>query len=549
MANDVQPAMYSAMLAGNGEADESERLFELSIVRREETVRVVLLFVVLFVALTAPQCVSDRIWLRTALITAVLLTFWTHFAADWLGLRRVGQFDAGATVVVIGDLAWIGLLVHSTGGLDSPFGALLLIPILFAAGLFSQLRLALALVTGSVVGAFVVFAIRASGTVEEPWQLTGMLMAIIAIAWVAYGICLVLERERRTNEIVLRHLSDAVLLLDSSRRVILANPPLERITGLRAKRILGAYVDDLRRKPDYEGLFAITADVTSADPALTPRARDITLERPDRVELHVSTIPCVGRSGGPVGWVVVCQDVTEVTSRVRMKEEGLSMLSHEIRSPLTTLKVVASMLSALAEGVSDDNSAHLMQVIETETDRLLKMAAQLLDVASLDHAAFQLDRVETDVRELVAEVTAAAQLRAAQRDIALQVELPESLPCVHADARRVADALHQLCDNATKYTPRGGEIRVSAARDNGYVCISVADSGKGIPAEQLQTVFEKFTRVESDANRDTGDRSFGLGLYMVKRVIELHGGSVEVESDVGRGSVFRVLLPVEPLKQ
>jgi signal transduction histidine kinase len=542
MVSDVESAMYSSALAADTGSARAERPFELSMIRREDTVRVILMFVVLYVTLTAPESITDRIWLRTALLTAVLLTFWAQFAADWLGLRRGGQLDVGAAVVLLGDLVWIALLVHSTGGLESPFSSLLLVPILFAAGMFSQLRLALALVTGSVVGAFVVFALRAAGSVDRPWELTGMLMAIIAVAWVAYGICLVLDRERRTNELVLRHLCEAVLLLDGARRVILGNPEMEKLTGVPLRQMVGRTVDRIARNPQHAAFADLVADVISGRAADTPCTRDLTFEGPETVDLRISTIPCPGPVARPLGWVIVCQDTTDVRSDVRIREEGLNILSHEIRSPLTTLKVVASMFSALAEGLNDGSGARLVQVLQSETDRLFKIAGQLLDVAAIEHQGYSLDRAQTDIRGLVAKVTGIAQLRAAQRGITMHTRLPDSLPELSADAMRLEDALHQLCDNADKYTEPGGEIWVSAACDNGYVRISVADTGQGIPPESLDTIFDKFGQGAA-AGDGGGRRGVGLGLYLVKRVAELHGGRIEVDSEIGRGSTFSILLP------
>jgi hypothetical protein len=180
----------------------TERFFELSLVRAEDNVRMALLILLLIVALTSPTYVVSSVTLYTSLVIGVLLTLWTRFAARWGELRAAGHMATASGIVLLAEFAWLALFVHGTGGLTSPFSALLLLPVIFASAFFSLLHIAVALTTGLIVATNVFFAVRYRLDPDTSWHLTGMLLAVIAIAWASYGLCLVLERERRANDLV-----------------------------------------------------------------------------------------------------------------------------------------------------------------------------------------------------------------------------------------------------------------------------------------------------------------------------------------------------------
>jgi len=525
---------------------ESTRPFEFSLIRSEDNVRVVLVMLLLITALTTPTIITNRVAAYTSLIIGVFLTLWTRYAADWLQLRREGQLGAGAVVIVLADFVWLALLVMGTGGADSPFDALLLVPILFSVALFSRLRVAVMLVTALVVVAYVGLTVSSGVGPEGPWHLSGMLLTIMALAWLAYGMCLVLERERRANELVIRHMTEVVLLLDTAGRVILCNQQLEQLTGVPPGEVVGGRVEDIARVGSLENVALLLADVDPAAMETGPTVREceMTVAGAETLDLRISTLSCASPTGNPVGWVVICQDITPVKSVLRLKESGISMLSHEIRSPLTTLKVTASMLSALAEKTSDDKESRFAEVIQTQTEHVLKLAGELINISALEDTGCSLDSKETDIAALVRNARRVAELRGSGKGIAVSMELVGPLPVFYGDEHRLADALQRLCDNAIKYTDADGEVRIRAARDNGWVCISVSDTGKGIPSEQWERIFQKFVQLEDDTDKGKSERGAGLGLYVVQRVAQLHGGRVEVESELGNGSTFTVRLPV-----
>jgi PAS domain S-box-containing protein len=523
----------------------AERFFELSIVRAQDNVRSALLILLLVVSLTSPAYTTNRISLYTSLIVGVLLTLWTRFAARWESIRADGYVTTAAGVVLLADFAWLALFVYGTGGLDSPFFALLLVPVIFGSAFFSLLRAAVALVTGLVVAASIFFALNRPPAADTPWRLAGMLFAVIAIAWVSYGFCLVLERERRTNELVVHHLSEGVLLIDDRGRIRLANTQLERFTGLPSQQILRHSTREVVEEPGMQVLVAILSDVQAPESDALIQVRDIVIDRPEPIDLRVSTIRLGGRIRRPAGWLIVCQDVTELKTLVRVRESGIRILSHEMRSPLTTFKMISSVFAELAQRLSDRRGEKLIQIVDQETDRMLRLVGQFLDVATMDDATYQLTLQEVQVPELVRRAADALEVRANEKQISVSTACEEATPAIAADPDRLEDALYNLCDNALKYTDAGGRIEIACASHDGEVRIAVSDTGCGIPPDKVGIVFEEFGQAHDRPEGGILERGIGLGLYMVRRIVELHGGRVEVQSEPDKGSTFAMYLPIK----
>ena len=529
------------------EPSRFEGFFELSILRAEDNVRIALLILLLVVALTAPNYVVSRITLFTALIVGVFLTMWTRYAARWGALRAAGQVRTAAGIVLLGEYTWLALFVHGTGGLDSPFSALLLIPVIFASAFFSLLNLAVALSTGLIILTFGIFALspQSRGQADTGWQLSGMLIAVIAVAWGSYGLCLVLERERRANDLVVRHLSEGVLLIDGLGWIRLCNRQMAQFVGLPAQAILLINIREIPKRPELVQVGEVLRDVLSPESHDPSHVRDITSHTPEPTDLRVITMRLSGGLDRSMGWLVVCQDVTELKSLVRMREDGVRFLSHEIRSPLTTFKMISSIFSELADQLSDASSAKLIEVVDDEVDRMLRLVGQFLDIAAIDQGTYALNIRETDIPELLEKASHSMEVRAEAKEITVSAKCDGQIPPIAADPDALETCLHNLCDNALKHTDRGGQISVTASAEGEEVQIAFADTGRGIPPETQDTIFNEFVQVDTDeGSGPTASRGVGLGLYLVRSLVELHGGRIELESELGRGSTFTIHLPI-----
>jgi len=529
---------------GDAEDDAGERPYEFSIIRAEDNVRIGLLLLLMAAAAIGPELVTNHLVFYTGLIIGAFLSMWARYEADWLRLRRTGALTRGAVVVVLGDLAWLWLVTVGTGGLSSPFSALLVVPILYSVALFSRMRLAVMLVSAMVV---LIYVTLAATSELQIWLLAGLLLTVMALGCVAHGVCQVLERERRTNELVIRNMSEGIVLLDCDRNVVVANRQLQRLTGVPTADMVGRNARDLADDDAMAPMDEVLRDVAEPTDGPATIVREVSVDLPDVVDLRVTTERCLGPAGERVGYVVVCQDVTPIKSVMRAKEAGLSMLTHEIRSPLTTLRVTASMLSALADGVSDGKVARFAEILDCETQRLVWIAGELLNASYFDDPRCELRRETCDVGSLVKRVCRVIALQASSKEISVAGWQKGDLSAVYVDEQRLQSALHRLCDNSLKYTEPGGEVTISAERIGDEVRISVSDTGKGIPEDKLDLIFEKFAQLEDASDRDKSERGTGLGLYVVRRIAELHGGHIEVDSEVGVGSTFSIVLPaVDP---
>jgi two-component system phosphate regulon sensor histidine kinase PhoR len=254
-----------------------------------------------------------------------------------------------------------------------------------------------------------------------------------------------------------------------------------------------------------------------------------------------------GEDRRPVGTVLILNDITEIRSVERMKTAFVSTVSHELRTPLTSIKGFISTLLADNDGYFDKaTQREFYEIIDTECDRLTRLINDLLSVSRIEAGrALDLKLSTVYLPEIVEKVIKAQ--RALTDKHVFKVEL-ESLPPITADADKLDQILSNLLTNAVKYSPGGGEITVKASRTEAGVEVSVADEGMGIPKDHLSKIFERFHRVDNRDTRRVGGT--GIGLFLVKHLVEAHGGSIKVESELGKGSTFTFSLPLEsPLKE
>jgi signal transduction histidine kinase len=229
---------------------------------------------------------------------------------------------------------------------------------------------------------------------------------------------------------------------------------------------------------------------------------------------------------------------SELENLERLRRDLVANVSHELKTPISALR---AHLENLLDGV-EKAQPETLQVMLAQSERLGRLVDQLLELSRLESGDLPLDRSEIPLRPLVSRVMSEIDVTRSRRDVELAQDVPEDLPPVYADAERIYQVLFNLLDNAVRFTPAGGRVRVTAARRNGAVDVTVADTGPGISAEHLPRVFERFYRVDTARSRDEGGT--GIGLAIARSVVEAHGGRIWAESEPGRGSTFTFELPV-----
>ena len=234
---------------------------------------------------------------------------------------------------------------------------------------------------------------------------------------------------------------------------------------------------------------------------------------------------------------------SELQQALRMRDEVISVVSHDLRNPVHTVTMAASLLLEVGDSLDAATRKQNLTVIHRSATKMSRLLQDLLDVLKSEASGLAVDAAPTDVAAILGSTLDEFRLQAAELGIELSAEIPEDLPPAPADAARVGQVLSNLCGNALKFTRSGGRVRLSAAAADRELEISVEDDGIGIAREHLPHVFDRFWQAKR-ASRG----SAGLGLAIAKGIVEAHGGRIWVESDEGRGTRFRFTLPLAPAR-
>lgn len=268
----------------------------------------------------------------------------------------------------------------------------------------------------------------------------------------------------------------------------------------------------------------------------------IAAARPARYRVRIEPV-LIGGTGPLIGAAILLFDVTRLRYLEKVRSEFVANVSHELRTPITSIK--GFIETVLEDDVPEETRRRFLGIAKNEADRLETLIGDLLDLSRLESDTAPLTREEIDLAELTAETIEKLRPQAERKEIVPEIRIPPGLPRVPAHRDMLGQALMNLLENAIKYTQSGGSVWVEARRVAGeYVEICVADNGPGIPSEHLPRLFERFYRVDKARSRSEGGT--GLGLSIVRHIVQRHGGSVRVESRLGKGSRFIVTLPLQP---
>jgi signal transduction histidine kinase len=240
------------------------------------------------------------------------------------------------------------------------------------------------------------------------------------------------------------------------------------------------------------------------------------------------------------GIVAVLRDVSREREIDRMKKDFVSSVSHELRTPLTSIKAfTATILRDPA--MPEDTRNEFLHIIDEESNRLADLIEDLLDISRIESGTLKIASEPVQLTEILHAVVPALQPLAAKKDITLSSQVDSEISEITGDAGKLQSVLTNLVNNAIKFTPAGGSVAVRLFQQDDRVVASVKDTGMGIPADALEKVFDRFYRVHRPGMEIQGT---GLGLAIVKEIVHLHGGRIEVTSEINKGSEFIVTLPV-----
>lgn len=345
---------------------------------------------------------------------------------------------------------------------------------------------------------------------------------------------IVLAQERNRLETILRSIGDGVVVTDNADRILLLNPAAQELLNLRGdeglgKAFLGFIPDSAFRKAWTDAGTAQTQPFKHDFHVSGPVDRAITATRtrvPDLVQ-------------GMAGSVTILHDVTKERHIDQMKTDFVSSITHELRTPMTSIKGFAATLLR-SPSIEPERRTRFLSIIGQEADRLLGMIEELLLISRIESGAMFLEPAEVEFDSLVHRVVAALEPLIAKKALVMELDIHPQLPKILGDEEKLRIIVYNLLGNAVKFTGDEGNIWVKAWADETDLFFQVADSGIGIPEADKDRVFHRFYRVHRPGSAHPGT---GLGLFITREIVALHGGAIALESEVGKGARFTVRLP------
>jgi two-component system, OmpR family, phosphate regulon sensor histidine kinase PhoR len=338
-------------------------------------------------------------------------------------------------------------------------------------------------------------------------------------------------------ETIFAAMQDGLLVVDASRHITLVNKTLRNLFAPREITPGAPLLDAMRDA---------TVDQTIAEALRSgePTHAELTLsdaQGSSNRHLYVSAVPMKSDRGETSGAVVLFHDITELKRADQIRSDFVANVSHELRTPLAILRGYIETLLDSPKSPLDERT-RILQVMERHSQRLGLLVEDLLALARLESSNPNLQWAGVDLSKLFEEVARDWEKKFGEKQLKMTIDLPPDRLIVDADEARLQEILYNLLDNAVKYSKEGGEILLKGQRRDNEVTLSVTDCGVGIGKADMPRVFERFYRVDKARSRELGGT--GLGLSIVKHIAQLHGGRVEAESEVGKGTTIRVLLPV-----
>lgn len=339
------------------------------------------------------------------------------------------------------------------------------------------------------------------------------------------------------TQTILGAMQDGLLVVDARSRIMLMNQPFEKLFELR---------DPAVGVPLIEAVRHATLDELIVE---TLRTREImrselsVADSRTHSERHVevSAVPIKNTDDEVTGTVVLFHDITELKQLDQIRREFVANVSHELRTPLSILRGYIEVLLDEPE-TSREELARILSIMERHSKRLQRLVDDLLSLAQLESSRATLELSDVRVDELFNNLIRDWKEKLAAKNLKVIVDLTPETFTLHADGTRLEEVLYNLLDNAVKFSPENGQIHLQATRRRSDMILSVTDNGLGIGNEHLPRIFERFYRADKARSRELGGT--GLGLAIVKHIAQLHGGRVEAESELGRGTTIRVVLPL-----
>jgi NtrC-family two-component system sensor histidine kinase KinB len=350
--------------------------------------------------------------------------------------------------------------------------------------------------------------------------------------------------EKLRIETIIEQMHDAIIGINEKQEVLFINTAAKDILSLNTDKIQGRLVTDIVKTNDlFRSImaedktgkpFKIVVDGKDAHFQLETREIAVPNFNPDPVQpLKIAKIQ--------VGKVYILRNVTEFKERDEAKTNFIATISHELKTPISSIKMSLKLMNDERVGLLNTEQQQLLAHITDDSDRLLKITSELLDISQVETGNIQLNFVPVKPEQIVDYATASVNFQAEQKGVKLEIVKDENLPLLNVDVEKTAWVLVNFLSNALRYSSERSKITISIKNKNSKVEFSVKDQGKGIDEQYQKRLFDRYFQVPTDGQNKSGS---GLGLAISKDFIEAQNGKIWVESAVGEGSLFAFYLPV-----
>ncbi len=337
---------------------------------------------------------------------------------------------------------------------------------------------------------------------------------------------------------ILDSLADGLLVTDAHGNIILCNQKAETILGIKGEDALGQHVQDYIKNETLVKLINKTLSLR------TPyHTEELCLIDSGEARLRIHVSPVRDGTGLLIGSVTLLHDVAQFSAIDKVKSNFLSMVSHQLKSPLSSTLLQTSILLDGITGGLNEKQRDLLQKIKAKTKGMTDLVNDILDVCYIEEGGYVTEIEPLNLSEILERTIEVVQPQAQDKNISLQVAIEDNLPLLNGNKSSIEAMFLNLIMNGIKYTLSGGQVSVGLRSDTQYIEVKVSDTGIGIEDKNILRIFDKFYREKSERTKYISGT--GLGLSIVKGVVDTHRGSIFVESEVGKGTTFTVLLPIK----
>ncbi len=342
-------------------------------------------------------------------------------------------------------------------------------------------------------------------------------------------------------KVMVNRLTDGVLTCDIDKRVVLANPAFLHMIGYHGEPVLGRSIEEINVGDQLRAM--IDRALSMPTDAASEITEEITRQTGDSSRIFsAKCAPFPGRGGFNIGTITVLNDITALKEIEQLKSDFVAMVSHEVRSPMNSILM---QIKVVLDGLAGDVSEKQREILGRASEKILgltNMVSELLDLSRIESGLISSEKEPLDMARLLGDQVAFHRPGAEDKQITLVLQTPDELPPVLANRRSMEEVFTNLITNAIKYSPEKSSVTITASTEHEYLKISIQDNGYGIPEEDLDRIFNRFYRVKDENTRTI--IGTGLGLALVKSILEAHHGSIKVTSEINRGSTFTLLVPI-----